>query len=315
MEFENAIIKTLAWFDLFDMPLTRAECFRFLYRAPNVSYSDFLLTLDKMIEAGAIEEKFAFVFLPGRSDLTNKRQERVKFNDFKSQRARRAVRLLRCVPFLRAVFLCNNVGMETADEDSDIDIFIIVKDGRIWLTRFFATLVLSLFGLRRTRKKISNRICLSFYLSDKFLNLRSLRIVDPDIYLIYWLANLTPLYDPNNLEQKIFAANAWVKDYLKSYGSESRFSSTLAIADSWSSKKFKQIWEKMWQGQYGNIIENQAREVQKAKMKFNVKSLEKYQDSRVVINDQMLKFHENDRRRDYQKKWEEKIALCLTKTS
>ena len=308
MELETAIIKTLAWFDLFDMPLTRAECFRFLYRAPQTDCSVFLSALDKVISAGKVEEKFAFVFLPGRENLINTRQERTKFNDFKIKRAQRAARLLRLIPFLRAVFLCNNVGMETADEDSDIDVFIIVKDGRIWLARFFATLILSLFGLRRTRKKITNQVCLSFYLSDKFLNLRSLRIADPDIYLIYWLANLTPIYDPDNLEQKMFAANAWVKDYLKNYGLDARRFESALTPDSWASKKFKQALTAMWQGQYGNILESQAREVQKTKMKFNAKSLAKQPDSRVVINDQMLKFHENDRRAEYQKKWEEKIS-------
>jgi hypothetical protein len=46
--------------------------------------------------------------------------------------------------------------------------------------------------------------------------------------------------------------------------------------------------------------------MQLAKMKMNLHSLQNEADTRVVISDEMLKFHENDRREEYRDKWLEK---------
>ena len=43
-------------------------------------------------------------------------------------------------------------------------------------------------------------------------------------------------------------------------------------------------------------------------MRRNLNSVQNEPDSRVVINDKMLKFHENDRRIEYKRLWESKMA-------
>jgi hypothetical protein len=59
----------------------------------------------------------------------------------------------------------------------------------------------------------------------------------------------------------------------------------------------------MWEGKYGDLIEGQAKGIQQAKMKFNFGSVQNAGDTRVVINDKMLKFHEKDRRVEYRDEW------------
>jgi DNA polymerase III sliding clamp (beta) subunit (PCNA family) len=68
---------------------------------------------------------------------------------------------------------------------------------------------------------------------------------------------------------------------------------------------FKNSLEFCLQGMFGNLIEKVSRCVQKKKMSFNLNSIQNEKDARVVIKDDMLKFHENDRRELFKKLWED----------
>lgn len=308
MNIRESILKTLAWFELFEHPLTQEELFRFLWRAPKISYDIFLEELDKLVEDKVIEQFFSFYFLPGGIELVEKRRAKTKHIDKKLKILNKAVKKMRFVPFLEAVFVCNNLSFETAKEDSDIDVFIVARDGRIWIVRFFVTILLSLFRLRRTKNKIKNRVCLSFYCSDKYLNLRSIQIDQrPDIYLVYWLSQLVSIYDVNNIQEKLKRANVWLVEYLAN-NSEDFFSENLVVRNNVFSKIVKSFFENAWRGRYGDLVEKQLKEIQKVKMKMNSYSKQTEGDTKVVVNDQMLKFHENDRRQYYQDLWQKKIS-------
>jgi len=306
MFIKESILKTLAWFELFEHPLTQKELFGFLWRSPKISYEDFVREIDNLVNKKVIGKEQDFYFLYNKNGLVEKRLEKEKFVDNKLSILKKAVKKMRYVPFLEAVFLCNNLSFKTAKENSDIDVFIIAKDGRIWIVRFFTTVILSLFGLRRTKKKIKDKICLSFYCSSKYLNLRTIQINDkPDVYLIYWLSQLVPIYDVDNVQEKIKKGNSWIKDYLNNVDNYELFDKFFNIQDDKFSRIFKSFFQNAWKGKYGDLVEKQLCEMQKTKMKMNAYSKQAENDTEVIINDKMLKFHENDRREYYKKKWNE----------
>jgi len=286
------MLRTLAFFDLFDYPLTESELERFLYKDSDPPASQHGL---EARQAGG------FYFLPGREEIVEKRKHSQKIFEEKIKISQKAIRKILWVPFIRAVFVCNTSTGVGIKEGSDIDVFIIVRHGRLWLARILATLTLGLFGLRRTRAKIKNRICLSFYVTDNCLNLSDIAIKD-DVYLMYWLALLIPIYDPDNLGKSLWRANMWVEKYLpNAFAGE--------MNQEWVVKKnskIKKFLEKMWGGGYGDLMEKQAREAQKIKLKMNTNSVQNEADTRVVISDEMLKFHEGDRRVEYREGWAEK---------
>lgn len=57
--------------------------------------------------------------------------------------------LLSKISSLRMVALCNSRATGEANENSDIDLFIIAQSGKIWTTRFWATFWASILGIRR----------------------------------------------------------------------------------------------------------------------------------------------------------------------
>lgn len=320
-DLKQSILKTLAYFDVFGYPLTKEELWRLRYGYTDnpdlrMTYADFIRALDGSGSLhGVAERSSGFYFLPGREENVATRQRAVKWFEEKMKIAKRAIKKLRWVPFLRAVFVCNTLAGPGLEKGSDIDVFVVVRKGRLWLARLLATIVLSLFGLRRTKKIFKDRVCLSFYVTDDNLNLSKIALDEDlsgaasaksDIYLMYWLAQLIPIYDPDNLHTSIQRANQWVKKYLPNAFVPYELSERLRVSDSVVSKFVKGLLERMWSGSYGDLMEKQAREAQKARMKMNYASVQNEPDTRVIVSEQMLKFHENDRRKEYRERWREK---------
>ena len=171
--------------------------------------------------------------------------------------------------------------------------------------RWWATITLKLFGLRTSRKRMKDKICLSFYVVEDNLNLSSVTIEQPDIYFMYWLEQLMPMYDPENYLEKIYRANSWVKKYLPNAFGGYKMFAKYELKDGKVSGKIKTLLEKMWAGAYGNLIENQAEGIQRTRLKMSFSNLDKEDGTKVILDDKMLKFHENDRRQEYKNKWEE----------
>ncbi len=307
--------KTLAYFDLASFPLTKEELYNFLWEPPDfakastgkptTSYSDFLLSLSEI--KMPIVDKNGYYFLFGREELIETRRRRLLISENKLKIARRAARIVRSVPFLKAIFVCNTVGAEQATDDSDIDFFIVTEKNRIWVARLWVTFLLGLFRLRRVNNRIKNKICLSFYVTADNLNLANLRVVDDDIHFAYWINQMLPIYDPENMYAKFLQANSWTKKYLPNIDAKKISSYIFHITESKLGKFWKRAWEKMWTGPYGDLINGEAKKIQISKMKFSGKKIDRGEDKGVVISDHILKFHEKDTRLEYREAWLNKV--------
>lgn len=302
----RAIQATLAYFDLFDFPLTKEEIFRYLWQAPPVGYADFVEAL-----AGARERwesQFGFFFLPGRQATVEARRRSAVESDQKLRRARILVRLVASVPFVRAIFLSGSVAAQTASRRSDLDWFIITAPGRVWSARFFVNLVLRLFGQRVYASKKSNRVCLCFFVDAEHFDLSPLQSAPPpDIHFAYWLHHMLPLYDPDNYFVKFISANRWTGILLPNYHALTpmvRSSGAAARRSVW-----KTLWETMWRGAYGELVENQLKAVQLMKLKPSLRAKVKLAASDVVIAPGVIKLHEHDTRAATRKRWTEKLAI------
>ena len=236
--------------------------------------------------------------------------------------AQKAAKKIRSIPFLKAIFVCNSVGARQAEADSDIDFFIVTEPKRIWIARFFSNLILRLLGRRTYGQKNKNKICLSFYVDTNHLDLAPLRATEQDIHFAYWAQQMIPVYDPQNFYGQFLLDNSWIKKFVPNISLSSRASSQerrgisvqcngiSVLGGAW-----KKVWEKMWQGAYGDAIEKQAKEIQWLKMKDSLKAKAAQNDNGVVLADGVLKFHENDTRIKYKEDWEKKIWYVSEKSN
>ncbi|KKT04335.1 MAG: hypothetical protein UV82_C0009G0075 [Candidatus Magasanikbacteria bacterium GW2011_GWD2_43_18] len=263
--------------------------------------------LHELLAEKRIESKEGFYFLSGHAEIVERRQLAIPLIDKKLKIAAKAAKRIRWIPFFEALFVCNTVASASATDDSDIDVFIVIRKGRLWITRLLITLTLSFYRMRRHKEHVANKICLSFYVTDAHLNLSDVTIDEPDIYMMYWIVQLIPMYDPINIRENIFKENNWVMPYLPQAFQPYRMHPLFRVEDGGMAKRIKRMFETMWGSGYGDMIEKQAKHAQEKKMAMNFSSVKDEHDTRVVVDDTMLKFHENDRRAYYRDEWRKRV--------
>ncbi|MFA6423858.1 MAG: hypothetical protein WCV83_00925 [Candidatus Magasanikbacteria bacterium] len=309
LDLKKAVLRTLAYFDLSDYPLTVTEIKNWLYHYEVQDYFDLLTVLEEMKNQKQVEEKFSYFYLPNREMVVENRRQNLVIAELKLGKARRAAKFIRSVPFLKAIFVCNTVAAGTAAGKSDIDFFIIAQAKRVWLVRFFTNLILRLFNLRTYGDNNRDKICLSFFVDDNNLNLQKLKACEEDIHFAYWITQMVPIFDLNNYWKSFLSANYWLKDYFPNLLNNFIFQNLVepgSFAMVW-----KKTWEIMWFGAYGDLLEKQARDWQMLKMKLSTKEKAGQGDNGIVLNEGVIKLHENDTRIECAKQWEEKSTEIL----
>ncbi|MDO8509512.1 MAG: hypothetical protein Q7S24_00010 [bacterium] len=304
---QNSILRTLHYFDMFAYPLTREELYRFLWRPPALSYGEFSDYLDQIVIPG-VNESDGYYFLSSHQENISVRNLGLVQSETRLRRARTAAKLLRLIPFLKAIFVCNTVAAGTANDQSDIDFFIVSASKRVWIVRLFSNLILRFFGLRTYNTKTANRVCLSFFVDEKHLDLSSLRVADDDVHFAYWVYQMVPIYDPDKIHERFLRLNQWIKIFLPHAYDRHDYEYTKKVTKGNATQVWRWVWETAWQGWYGDKLEMQARELQKSRLKWKIVKKIESSDNGVVLSEGVIKLHENDTRTKLRAVWKKRIA-------
>jgi len=319
---EKSILATLVYYDVLERPLTGWEVFEYLikcYKNPRacfsttslrskgmesqgtpLSLSTILETLENSPElAKLISQKNGFYFLQGQAKIVKERIERQKIADQKWKKTRRMVKSLQLIPFIRSVVVSGSLAMNNPKKESDIDLLIVTKAGRIWTCRGLTTLIIHLLGQRRHGLLTENRFCLNHYLTDQ-----SLKVPFPSLYNAQTYAHLVPLWQAKNgLYNQFQRTNQWLKDYLLFYSSgESNLRKIKPNQFFNLLRKSREFFLDRW---LGNRIESILKKIQTKRIK---KDPLTYQSGgRVVFNDQQLEFHPDSPEKGILEKYNQKM--------
>ena len=143
---EQAVVKTITWFDLFSHPLTAFECWQYLYHEGEslgmVTPRQVWEALGSLKRQGVLNCTLGFWQLASAEPYLSTRQQRARWAIRKARRAMRGARLISYVPFVRLVALGNSVAFDAPRQaGSDIDLLIVTARGRLFLVRFCVRLV------------------------------------------------------------------------------------------------------------------------------------------------------------------------------
>lgn len=297
------IIKTLAFFDLLDMPLTKEGVFEYLYWPDHsvVSAESVNTGLQNLIDSGVLSKKGDLFYLSDRDEtiIETKRQSYKRTLGL-LKGARPWLSFMAGWPGVESIAICNNLAFYNAGENSDIDLFIITKPNQIWQTRFALAAFLQIFKKRPLPGKEYGKICISFFVTSDNLDLSSIAI-ENDIYLRYWLRSLMPLYDPENLMQDIRRANqSLYQDVARTMHPPKDSFCPIRIDQKLYSLSAFSTKPADW---FSAGLEKRTKAWQQKRFPASIQEAAQSDGTEVIINDQMLKFHTTDNRQDYRDRW------------
>ena len=116
-------------------------------------------------------------------------------------------------PFVKEIYLANSISFNSLSSESDIDLFVVCERGRVWTSRLLVSFLMMFFWIKRSKKDYIKKFCLSFFVDEDNENLKSIMLWSKDVYLVYWVAHLVPLY-VESWEPTIYQKNSWIKTYL-----------------------------------------------------------------------------------------------------
>lgn len=287
---QKQIIATLAYYDEMDYPMTAFEIWKHLIAADypittglrqgdgessknirtyeNLSLSEIIESLESEEIGKHVEEFEGFYFLKGRKELVEKRLGRNKLASFKIKKLRKIVWFLRFIPFVRMIAVTGRLAMKNSEKESDWDLFVVLKKGKIWTGRTLVTFFLHLVGKRRHGEKIKDRVCLNYFVTDESLEI--------DLENRSWEVNLfsaseylfmIPLFGFKKF-RKFQIRNSWIRDFKPNF-SLNETKDLGMVSDSHFSKITRKIGEKILDFDF---IEKILRKLEREKIAKNPKT-------------------------------------------
>lgn len=219
------VLRTLAYADVFDYPLTLPEIHRWLISSETSLLIGTKANTSEVAEwiPRTVKTHRGYYFLKGRPHLVKLRQARSRFSQEKLQLAHRVGEWLKSIPTIKLVAVTGALAMRNSDPNDDIDLMIVTSPNTLWLTRILVVIFIEILGLRRRptsryallrRSKLrllANRFCLNLWLDET-----SLAVPKPkrNLYTAHEVAQVKPLWSRGRTYQQFLSANRWINHYL-----------------------------------------------------------------------------------------------------
>ncbi|MDH4063588.1 MAG: hypothetical protein OEW19_04255 [Acidobacteriota bacterium] len=215
------MIRSVTYAALFDYPLTPAQVAESL---PGMTANGTTVTrwwsASPALQA-AIDWRDGYFVPSGRADLVGRRVRREAISHGVLARHRRALTVMAALPFVRMVALSGSLAHLNADENGDLDLFVVTAPGRVWLVTVAAIVVARLCGWRR-------RLCLNYVVSE-----RALAVEPDDFFAANQILHLRPIAG-EEVYRRFLHANPFIWDHYPNF--EARSLQSWASLDRWAAR-------------------------------------------------------------------------------
>ena len=205
MKIEESILRVLLYFDLFDYPLTPEEIHQFIDQS--LTKEELAAALQLCKSKNKIFQTDDFYSIQNNDALAERRRKGNQQAAFLLSRANPISKRLYQFPFVRAIGVSGSVSKNFADENADIDYFVITKANRLWLARTF----LHLFKKIPFLKNRNQWYCMNYFVDEA-----ALEIEEKNIYTATDLITLMPMYGAAGMN-RFFAANEWAFSFFPNF--------------------------------------------------------------------------------------------------
>lgn len=297
-EIKNDIIAALAYFDIFNYPVTQREIFLFLGNVYN--QQKFQDQLNSLVLNRIIFKLDEFYSLQNNQKLAQRRRKGNKKAQELIETAEKVASLLSCFPYVRGVAISGSLSKNFADENSDIDLFIITAKNRLWIART----LMHIFKKFTFLVNKQHLFCMNYYVSED-----GLEIVEKNLYTAVEIATLMPLQGDIAFEN-FYAANSWITNYLPNHFM--RISTARKLNRGW----LKMLMEAFFNNRLGSALNKQLMKITADRWLKKTRHLELNSHGIVMSMDaaeQYAKPHPDDFQQQFITIYKDKVDQLLRK--
>lgn len=193
----------MAYFDVFNYPLTNEEVRRFLPEKCNQLVVNEILY--QLIKEDIIYKLNNFYSLQNQPQLAEIRLAGNKRAIKLLKIARLAAKILSWFPFVQSIAVSGSLSKNFADEKADIDFFIITSANRLWIARTFMHVFKKLTFLAGKQ----SWFCMNYYIDEM-----KMEIAEKNIFTAMEIVTLMPMQGINCFK-KFIEANSWTHNYFR----------------------------------------------------------------------------------------------------
>ena len=195
------ILKVLVYFDHFDHPLSASEIRSFMpSRYDEIAFEN---ELSSLLNESIVFRTGEYYAIRNQPMLAKKRIAGYKAAITQLIVAKRIARFLSRFPYVEAIAVSGSLSKYYADENSDIDFFIITSGNRLWIARTLMHLFKKLTFIMGKE----HWFCMNYYIDDI-----KMEIPEKNLFTAIEIVTLLPLEGGDGFE-KFMAANSWVKNF------------------------------------------------------------------------------------------------------
>lgn len=291
---KKAVLATLLYYDIFDMPLTVPEIHNRLINPARladipgglgeISSEAVENSLIFLEHSGQVVSRDRYYALAGRQKIFDVRVNRLAIAEKKWNRFKKISKWMTMVPYVRGFFASGSLALKNTDDDSDFDVLMIVKSGRLYTGRFLLWAISSLLGIRRKPGQdiAPDKLCFNHFMIDSDLCMRHQSLFNSQMY-----ANLRPVFMSDELFYKFYSSNDWLNAYLYNF-KVSPVPGQIFRTNIFG-KIFSGVVELIFNNFAGDWIEEKLRKIQQKRISENPVTYES--GGRVVFTETELEFH------------------------
>jgi len=313
---KKELVQVLSYFLIFDYPPSLDEIYTFFPK--RISKNKLSKELSKIVfKNKSIEPYSNLRFTIDRSknrvveySIKTVKSEELRVRSYeeryqsslkKIDKVRFYIRLLSFFPQIKLIGLSGGVAMLNAEENDDIDIFIITAKHRLWTGRLIAVLLAQILGIRRSRlldgKKlvIKDKICLNLFFDETNLKVSKRK---QTVYVGHEILQMKLFVNKDMIYERFLDANRWIMKFFPNsnilraslrFGGESR---SISYCNNRSRQARTVI--RSFKSIIPNIIGNISESIMK---KIQLWLIKKHQANEIITNNQLWFFPE-----DFEKK-------------
>jgi hypothetical protein len=238
LRIDKDILATLAYFNMFDYPLKKQEIFSFLCHSDN--YMEFDRTLENLVKDSIVFRIGEFYCLQNNHLIAERRSIGNARAIQMLSKAEKVADIISAFPYVKGVAVSGSLSKYFADENADIDFFIITSANRLWICRT----LLHLFKKLTFLLKMQDFFCMNYFIDEA-----ESCIVEKNFYTAMEIVTILPLRGKKVFDD-FYLVNNWTRIFFPNKHPDTF--STKKTGSGW----LKRITEKLFNTRPGCMVDD-----------------------------------------------------------